>query len=119
MHSVAELVPNPVSDLAVNIFPQTAMDVALWSRIHKMLPSTLQIVTPFMLPETVHLKVKVSPGQVGGAAVNCPATSPGGKYKSIYCTHLSMVCHMSKYSENMAPHGVIYTAQLQLQGAYC
>ena len=77
-------VPNPVSDLAVNVFPQTAMDAALCNRIHKMLPPTLQIVTPFMFPTTVHLKVKVSPGQVGGAAVNCPATSSGGKYKSIY-----------------------------------
>ena len=28
---------------------------------------------------TVHLKVKGSPGQVGGAAVNCPVTSPGEK----------------------------------------
>ena len=78
------LVPNPVSGLAVNVFPQTAMDDALCNRIHKMLPPTLQIVTPFKSPVTVHLKVKVSAGQVGGAAVNCPATSPGGKHKSIY-----------------------------------
>ena len=72
-------VPKPVSGLAVNTFPQTAMDVALCTRMHSMLPATLQIVTPFMLPETEHLKVKVSPGQMGGAAVNCPATLPGGK----------------------------------------
>ena len=31
--------------------------------------------TPFLSPVTLHLKVKVSPGHVGGAAVNCAATS--------------------------------------------
>ena len=39
-----------------------------------LLPFTLQTVVPVMSPVTVHLKVKVSPGQVGGGAVNCPAT---------------------------------------------
>ena len=44
-----------------------------------LLPFTLQTVVPVMSPVTVHLKVKVSPGQVGGGAVNCPATWPGEK----------------------------------------
>ena len=90
-------VPNPASGLAVNAFPQTAMDVALCTRMHSMLPATLQIVTPFMLAETEQLKVKVSPGQVGGAAVNCPATSPRVKYRWIQLQlriiHLNGKCH--------------------------
>jgi len=32
------------------------------------------MVIPVLSPPTVHLKVMVSPGQVGGDAVNCPAT---------------------------------------------
>ena len=42
-----------------------------------MLTFILQVVTPFLSPGTVHLKVKVSPRQVGGAAVSFPVTSPG------------------------------------------
>ena len=91
------LVPNPVSGLAVNVFPQTAMDVALCTRIHSMLPPTLQIVTPFTSPVTVHLKVKVSPGQVGRAAMNCPVAASGGiknKMNTITAIiHLNGKCH--------------------------
>ena len=56
---------------------QIEEDVDLCTRVHSMLPFTLQMVNPFMSPVTVHLKVKVSPGQMGGGAVNCPVTSPG------------------------------------------
>ena len=48
----------------------------LCNREHSLLPPTLQMVTPLM-SLTVHLKVMLSPGQVGVAAVNCPAASPG------------------------------------------
>ena len=75
------LVPNPVQDLAVNtsLGPQIDEDVILCTRLQSLLLFTLQMVIPFLSPVTVHLKVKVSPGQVGGGAVNCPATSPGDR----------------------------------------
>ena len=74
--------PKPVSDVAVNIScaPQIEEEFILCTRVHSLLPATFQVVTPFMSPITVQLKVKVSPGQVGGAALNCPATSPVAKY---------------------------------------
>ena len=72
------LVPNPVSGVAVKPHADTA-PVVICARIHSLLPFTLQMVTPFMSPVTVHLKVKVSPGQAGGAAVNCAAVPPGEK----------------------------------------
>ena len=71
-------VPNSVPDVAVKAaLPAPHVDVApavLCARIHSLLPPTLQVVIPFMLPVTVHVKVKVSLGQVGGAAMNCPVT---------------------------------------------
>ena len=70
-------VPNPVPGVALkSLFaPQVAGEVDICDRIHRLrLPPTLQMVIPFMSPVTVHVKVKVSPGQVGGAAVSCPAT---------------------------------------------
>ena len=75
----AELVPNPVPGVALkSLFaPQVAVEVDICDRVHRLrLPPTLQMVIPFMSPVTVHLKVKVSPGQAGGAAVSCPVTSP-------------------------------------------
>ena len=71
------LVPNPTPDLAMKALPapQTEEEVDLCSSPHSLLPPTLQVVKPFMSPVTVHLKVKVLPGQVGGAATNCPITS--------------------------------------------
>ena len=74
-----------LSGLAVKapLAPQTVEEVDLCSRPHSLFPPTLQMVTPFKSPVTVHLKVKVSPGQVGGAAVNCPATLPGTKYSHL------------------------------------
>ena len=67
------LVPNPVPDLAVKVSPgpQIEEEVERCTRVHSLLPPTLQMVISLMSPPTVHLKVKVSPGQVGGAAVNC------------------------------------------------
>ena len=76
---VAFVVPNPVPVIAVKVLFGPQVDVApavLCERIHSLLPPTLQMVTPFLSPPTVHLKVKASPGQVGGGAVNCPAIGP-------------------------------------------
>ena len=74
------LVPNPIPDTAVNASfgPHIDVEVSRCNRGHsRVVPSaTLQRVVPLISPVTVHLKVKVSPGQVGRAAVNCPATSP-------------------------------------------
>ena len=70
------LVPNSAPGLAMKAL-QMEEDVDLCTRVHSMLPFTLQMVYPSLSPPTVHLKVKVSPGQVGGGAVSCPATSPG------------------------------------------
>ena len=73
------LVPNPVPGEAVKtlVEPQVRGALAvLCRREHSLLPPTLQMVTPLM-SLTVHLKVKVSPGQVGRAAMNCAAASPG------------------------------------------
>ena len=83
---VASLVANSVPDLAlkVSLGPQVEEKVHLWKRLHSLLPFTLQMVNPFMSPVTVHLNVKVSPGQVGGAAINCPATPPGEKYSHLH-----------------------------------
>ena len=79
------LVPNPVPDLAMKTLPGPQIDDAddLCARIHWLLPPTPQVVTPLMSPVTVHLKVNVSPGQVGGAAVSCPVASS----ENIYCCH--------------------------------
>ena len=85
------LVPNPVPDLAVSVLPGPHVDTAptvLSEKIHALLPPTLQTVYPLMSPVTVHLKVKVSPGQVGGAAINCAVTSPERKQRiHTSCVH--------------------------------
>ena len=77
------LAPNPLSDIAVKrwLVPLgiqvLAAPVVRCDRAHRLLLlPTLQMVNPLMSPVTVHLKVKVSPGHVGGGAVNCPVTSP-------------------------------------------
>ena len=75
------LVPNPAPGVAVkasflSLGPQFSVDVERCARVQRLLlPPTLQMVVP--LPFTVHLKVMVPPGQVGGAGMNCPATLPG------------------------------------------
>ena len=73
-------IPNPGPEVALKVLPDpqgTGRLGVLCARTHSPLPPTLQRVTPSLSPVTVHLKVKLSPGHVGGAAVNCPATSPG------------------------------------------
>ena len=73
--------PNPAPAAAMKALPgphEEEAPASLWNRGQSLIPlPTLQTVNPFMSPLTVQLKVKVSPGQVGGAGVNCPATSPG------------------------------------------
>ena len=74
---VALGIPNPVTPLAVKALPGPHVDVAstvLCERIHSLLPPTLQIVTPFLSPVRVQVKIIIPPGQVGGAVLNCPAT---------------------------------------------
>ena len=70
------LVPNPVSGITVN-GPQIVEEVDVCASRHSLLPPTLQMVTPFLSPVTLHLKVKISPRQVGGGAVSC---LPEGKH---------------------------------------
>ena len=73
--------------LPVPLNKQITVEVDICSRTHRLLlPPTLQIVIPFTSPVTVHLKVKVLPGQVGGAVVNCPATLPTGNRIIEFCT---------------------------------
>ena len=85
---VPKLLPgSAVKSLLVPLGTHIAVEVDICSRGHRLLLApTLQMVTPFISPVTVHLKVKLSPGQVGGAAVNCPVTSPGEKLFYLY-TH--------------------------------
>ena len=85
------LVPKPVPVVTVKGLPDPqglGSSAVLCTREHSLLPPTLQMVIPFLFPVTVHLKVKVSPGQVGGAAVSCPVTTPGRDIKfpnTTYC----------------------------------
>ena len=78
---VALVVPNPVPVVTMKGLPVPQGPGALavlCSSEHSLLPPpTLQMVTPILSPVTVHLKVKVSLLQVGGAVVNCPATTSG------------------------------------------
>lgn len=71
--------PNPVLGVAVNslLGPHRTLPVTICERGHSKVPLTFQMVTPFLFPSTVHLKVKGSPGQVGEAVINCPLTPPG------------------------------------------
>ena len=80
------LVPNPVPAVAVKAFPAPQVEVTLellCTRGHSLLPFTLQVVTSVLSPLTSHLKVMVSPGQVGGAAVNWPAAAAADKWKAV------------------------------------
>ena len=101
VNEVASFVPYPVTDLAVKSFsgPQTEEgEVDRCERGHSLLPFTCQMVKPLISPVTVHLKVKVSPIQVGGTAVNCPATSPGEKWNyfnpRLLARHLVLAFHV-------------------------
>ena len=94
------LVPNPVPVATVKGLPGPQGPGALavlCTREHSLLPITLQMVIPFLSPITLHLKVKVSPGQVDGAAVKCPATTPRGTMKvNIFLLY----AHTHNYSRN-------------------
>ena len=72
--------PVPGIDMKASLGPQLMGEERVGcTRAHSMLPLPfiLQVVTPLLSPVTVQLKVKVSPRQVGRAAVSCPVTSPG------------------------------------------
>ena len=61
-------VPNPDPVVTVKGLPDPqgrGPSIVACVREHSLLPPTLQMVIPLMSPVTVHLKVKVSPGQVG------------------------------------------------------
>ena len=83
---VPKLLPGlAVKALLVPIGIHITVEVDICSRTHRLLLApTLQIVIPFTSPVTVHLKVKVLLGQVGGGVVNCPATLPGEKCLNSY-----------------------------------
>ena len=71
-----------VINLAVKTPPGPQLEVGvLCGKAHELplLPPTLQMVVPVLSPATAQLNVMTSLGQVGGAAVNCPPTSPGDK----------------------------------------
>ena len=90
-------VPNPVPVVTVKslLFPfphERSLGVVCGktqshcAETHSLLaPPTLQMVTPLMSPVTVHLKVKVSLLQVGGAARNCPSPGENCSYKTKNC----------------------------------
>ena len=98
---VASFIPNSLPGLAVkaSLGPQREEEVDLCSRGHSLVPPTLQVVIPLMFPTTVQLNMKVSPKQVGGAAVNCPATSPEEKWSYI----------------NPLAHQLVFSIQCQVQ----
>ena len=76
---VAFVIPNPVTAIAVKALPGPQLDEApavVCESRHSLLPPTLQTVIPVLSPVTVQVKIIIPPGQVGGAPVNCPATSP-------------------------------------------
>lgn len=64
------------SNMAVKTLQTEVTLVSRCNRIQLVLPpSSLQKVTPLVSPATVHSKVMVSKGQVGGGGMNCPTTS--------------------------------------------
>ena len=76
-------VPNPVPGVALKTLPGPQTEVEVDDRCtrgHSLLPPTLQTVVSLLPLVTVQVKLKISLGQVGGAAANWPTTSPGGYY---------------------------------------
>lgn len=74
----------------------------LCERKHSLLPFILQMVTPFLSPSTVQVNLKLPPGQVGGAAVNCPAILP-----EIYSDCRQRTCMCCIHTKFMfGPHSV-------------
>jgi len=64
-----------VVDVAVKAPPGPQVSLSSRPMMHSLVPPTLQMVSLEMTP-TVHMKEKVSLGQVGGGAVNCPQIPP-------------------------------------------
>ena len=86
------LVPNPVPEATIKGLPDpqgVGACVVLCVRMHSS--PTLQRVIPCMSPVTVHLKVKVSPGQVGGGAMSCPKTLPGDDFCKNYTLIITLL----------------------------
>ena len=82
--------PNSDPDVAVNAAPHVdEAPAVLCARVHSLLPFTFQMVIPFLSPVTVHPKLKVLPGQVGGAALNCADASPAGEHHRFEFTRLT------------------------------
>ena len=107
---VASFIPNSLPGLAVkaSLGPQREEEVDLCDKAHSLVPPTLQVVIPPMSPVTAHLKMKVSPRQVGGAAVNCPATSPGEKWSYVnphVYWYVKLVFSISCHVQNMTYRG--------------
>ena len=110
---------NPVPGLTVKplaVPHERGLGTVLCIKIHSLLPPpTLQRVIPFMSPVTVHRKVKVSPGHVGGAGMNCPATYSGENalilylYLYIYVYSLLATCEAKvSNSSNLSVHGMVH-----------
>ena len=88
-------VPNPVPVVTVKGLPDPqgrGSFGVVCGKEHSMLPPTFQRVSPVLSPVTLHLKVKVSPGQVGGGAVNCPSPGEKSSYKTKNCNWFLMAC---------------------------
>ena len=64
-----------VVDVALKAPPGPQVSLSSRPTVHSLLPPTLQMVS-LEMTSTVHMKQKVSLGQVGGGAVNCPQISP-------------------------------------------
>ena len=64
-----------VVDVALKVPPGPQVSLSSRPTMHSLPPPTLQMVS-LEMTSTVHMKQKVSLGQVGGGAVNCPQISP-------------------------------------------
>ena len=112
------LVPNPVPVPTVKGLPSPHGPGALavlCTREHSLLPFTLQMVIPFLSPVTVHLKVNLSPGQVGGAAVNCPATSPWRDQTLHTAYTVDMILSCSKVTKLLSHSSAFFLSVLPMQ----
>ena len=112
------LVPKPVPVPTVKGLPSPHGPGALavlCTREHSLLPFTLQMVIPFLSPPTVHLKVNLSPAQVGGAAVNCPATSPWRDQTLHTAYTVDMILSCSKVTKLLSHSSAFFLSVLPMQ----
>ena len=93
--------PNPAPGVAVKAVlncpfgPQLEVAVDECPSKHKLLPPpTLHRVIPLLSPVVLQVKVKVSPGQVGGAAMNCasPEWSDYNESETPFIFSYSVTC---------------------------